>query len=42
MNQENRIVSVLDNCAELLNKTFEESREEVFARLYIFNKQKTK
>lgn len=42
MEQNGRIESVLDTCADLLTKTFEESREEVFTRLYIFNKQKTK
>jgi len=42
MVQNNRIESVLDTCVDLLSKTFEESREEVFTRLYIFNQQKTK
>ena len=29
-------------CTELLSMTFEESREEFFARMRIFGKQKTK
>jgi hypothetical protein len=42
MEQNGRIESVLDTCADLLTKTFEESREEFFTRMHIFKKQKTK